>query len=124
MLLQAWVLHVARDLLLDVALQGSFGPGFHMWLTICCWFAAQGSSTRGGGDMLKGSGDAANYTVAVRALLPATEPPFIDGDGVDVWDYLSSNAPASPRTVPYGGTEREIFPGRGKGGGGGGGYSS
>ena len=32
----AWGHH---DLLLDMALQGSFRPGFHMWLTICCWFA-------------------------------------------------------------------------------------
>ena len=25
------------NLLLDVALQGSFTPGFHVWLTIRCW---------------------------------------------------------------------------------------
>ena len=33
-----------------------------------------------------------NSTVAVRKLLPKDEPPFTEGDGVDVWDYLSGAA--------------------------------
>lgn len=45
-----------------------------------------------------GVGSAKADPAAVRALLPETEPPFEAGDGVDVWDYLSGGAPASPRT--------------------------
>ena len=60
------------------------------WFHTLLRFAVQGTN-RGG--------TAANYTNAVRALLPASEPPFLDGDGMDVWDYLSGTTTGSPRTV-------------------------
>ena len=40
---------------------------------------------------------AAYYAEVVRSLLPVDEPPFLDGDGVDVWEYLSGVASESPR---------------------------
>jgi hypothetical protein len=46
-----------------------------------------------------------------KELLPASEPPFLDGDGIDVWEYLSGTATTSPRTFvlneahPSGSTE-------------------
>lgn len=38
-----------------------------------------------------------NSTAAIQKLLPKDEPPFIEGDGVDVWDYLSGTSATSPR---------------------------
>eukprot|EP00037_Helgoeca_nana_P029575 m.354720 g.354720 ORF g.354720 m.354720 type:complete len:600 (+) comp28002_c0_seq38:18-1817(+) len=35
---------------------------------------------------------------AIRAILPADEPPFLLGDGVDVWDHLRGASETSPRT--------------------------
>lgn len=45
-----------------------------------------------------GSAPAGGSAAAVRALLPADEPPFLPGDGMDVWDYLMGRSETSPRT--------------------------
>ena len=37
--------YVRSDLLLGIALQGSFRPGFYMRLTVCCWFSVAGTCT-------------------------------------------------------------------------------
>eukprot|EP00038_Savillea_parva_P024452 m.44021 g.44021 ORF g.44021 m.44021 type:complete len:713 (-) comp6481_c0_seq1:101-2239(-) len=58
-----------------------------------------------------GSAPAGGSAAAIRGLLPASEPPFEQGDGMDVWDYLRGAAPQSPRTEvlheahPQGSTE-------------------
>ena len=31
------------NLLLGIALHGSFRPGFHMWPMVCCWFTVAGT---------------------------------------------------------------------------------
>ena len=48
---------------------------------------------------LRGNTTASSLAPSVRALLPATEPPFLPGDGMDVWDYLSGSRPDSPRKM-------------------------
>eukprot|EP00040_Diaphanoeca_grandis_P017190 m.89338 g.89338 ORF g.89338 m.89338 type:complete len:724 (-) comp26286_c1_seq1:235-2406(-) len=38
-----------------------------------------------------------NSSASIRTLFPSTEPPFQEGDGVDVWEYLSGAMESSPR---------------------------
>jgi hypothetical protein len=45
-----------------------------------------------------GTVPAGGSAAAVRSLLPSTEPPFLEGDGMDVWDYLTGRSATSPRT--------------------------